>query len=214
MHFRAIKYLYLPLSQVVHLAVDGIVSLSNFSCMWRIHFSFGTPVTSDRKICRLFHCPPPTEFEGDIEIALSVHDFVRLFVSHSFEVSAYFQASCFKEIKLKLGGYIHYESPKAWSTFDQALLTSRHLLSSDLCLRICSQIVDQIELKFGGFEGQPYSSNFLRISAISLKYAGRMHNAMKQISIKWPCFAKFCTFHGTCKFSMIGMVWGTAALTL
>ena len=37
-----------------------------------------------------------------------------------------------------------------------------------------------------------------------MKFSGMMHSTMKQI-LKWPYCAKFCAFHCTLKFAMIGL---------
>ena len=49
-------------------------------------------------------------------------------------------------------------------------------------------------------------SNSLRVSAISLKLDAQYHGADHYL--KWPCLANFCMFHGTLKFSMIGLGQG------
>ena len=52
-----------------------------------------------------------------------------------------------------------------------------------------------------------YCSNSFRISAMFLKLGGVMHNTMKQIAFQniWLCYANFCAFHRTLKFSVIGL---------
>ena len=58
-----------------------------------------------------------------------------------------------------------------------------------------------------------YRFNSLMNSSIDLKFGGMMHSTctMKQIAVEMAQLGQFCVFHGTLKFSMIGLdqVWGT-----